>query len=510
MSRRSPRPSGQQLRSQRQARRQACRELRRQKGAQGLVPCKRAVANQLCGYQSVEEEKEARLGAVAEQIRVYRAQLPVLLKRLEKIPDPRDPQKVKHRLTMLLIYGILTFAFQMASRRQANREMSRPVFMENLCELFPELEDLPHHDTLYRVLAQMEVCRIEQAHIAMIRSLIRKKKFYRYLIENCYPIAVDGTEKCSRSDLWAEQCLQQAVGDGDGQRLRYYVYTLEANLVFHTGMVIPLMTEFLSYTKGDQARDKQDCELNGFKRLAQRLKEYFPGLPIMVLLDGLYPNGPVMALCRQYRWDFMMVLQNDSLPSVWEEAYSLRELEPDQELHRSWGDRRQHFWWVNEIEYRYRPAGGRRDQKQMVHMVVCEESWEQIAPGGTDRLRKRSFHAWISGKPLHRGNVHERCNLGARHRWGIESGILVEKRHGYQYEHSFSYDWNAMQGYHYLMRLGHALNVLAQYSTALFPLVQQLTVRGFIRFVRETLAGPWLDSEKLQQRMSAAFQLRLV
>ena len=31
--------------------------------------------------------------------------------------------------------------------------------------------------------------------------------------------------------------------------------------------------------------------------------------------------------------------------------------------------------------------------------------------------------------------VHERCNLGARHRWGIESGILVEKHQGYQYEH---------------------------------------------------------------------------
>lgn len=40
--------------------------------------------------------------------------------------------------------------------------------------------------------------------------------------------------------------------------------------------------------------DKQDCERNAFKRLAKRLKAEFKRLPIMVMLDGLYPNGPVL------------------------------------------------------------------------------------------------------------------------------------------------------------------------------------------------------------------------
>jgi len=146
----------------------------------------------------------------------------------------------------------------------------------------------------------------------------------------------------------------------------------------------------------------------------------------------------------------------------------------------------------------------------MVHVVVCEESWEELAEDSNEVVHKRSFHAWISSEALNRRNVHERCNLGARHRWGIENGILVEKHHGYRYEHSFSYDWNAMRGYHYLMRLGHAINVLAQYSSALIKMVRQLSVQGFIRFVRETLTGPWLDTEQVKQRMSAAFQLRLL
>jgi hypothetical protein len=37
--------------------------------------------------------------------------------------------------------------------------------------------------------------------------------------------------------------------------------------------------------------------------------------------------------------------------------------------------------------------------------------------------------------------------------FGIEVSMQVEKRQGYCYEHAFSHHWNAMQCYHYLMRL---------------------------------------------------------
>lgn len=140
---------------------------------------------------------------------------------------------------------------------------------------------------------------------------------------------------------------------------------------------------------------------------------------------------------------------------------------------------------------------------------ICEESWEEIAPGSTEVVKKTSRHAWLSDQPLHRNNVHSRCNLGARHRWGIETGFLVEKHHGYQYEHCFSYDWEAMRGYHYLMRLGHALNVLARYSYALAKYVRDLGARSLIEFVRSTIAGLWLRAEDFQQIASAACQIRL-
>jgi hypothetical protein len=202
----------------------------------------------------------------------------------------------------------------------------------------------------------------------------------------------------------------------------------------------------------------------------------------------------------------MIVLQDKSLPAVWEEAEGLRKLQPGQTLDQTWGNRRQHFWWVNGIEYYY---GVNERKKQTVHLVVCEESWEEIDPKTGEIVTKTSRHAWLSSEPLSKKNVHVRCNLAARHRWGIENNILVEKHHGYQYEHCFSYNWNAMKGYHYLMRLAHLMNNLAHKTIYLAEKVCTMGVRGLVQFVRETCTGPWLDKARLQQLLTQNHQLRL-
>ncbi len=457
-------------------------------------------------------------------MRILKAQLPSLLNRLNKIPDPRHPKKIKHNLTLLMLYGLLMFVFQLSSRRQANRQMTHPQFKENLRLLFPELDDLPHADTLFRLLSTIDVDQIEGALVELIKRLIAKKKFHRYLINNCYPVAIDGTQKMPFNTLWCEQLLQrknkkgkredmgrhQALGNEhtnteEQDSSQYYVYVLEANLSFQNGMVIPLLSEFLEYEHGDRENNKQDCEQRAFKRLAERLKTYFPRLPLLLLLDGLYANGPIMAQCHQHHWQFMIVLKNDSLSTGWEEFNSLRELTPENNTSRVWGTRRQQFKWVNQIEYH---DGPNERNAIIVHVITCDEAWEDIDEKG-EIVTKHSRHAWLSSRPLNRNNVHERCNLGARHRWGIEACILVEKHQGYHYEHCFALDWKAMKGYHYLMRLAHVFNTLARFSCALAKSFRKMGVRGFIAFVYHTLMGPWLVPEEVKQRLNRPFQLRL-
>jgi|GEM_PF-1837347 len=148
-------PNREEIKRIRKDKKRAEKALRARQRAEGLkVPFKAAMPNRKCQYKTAEEEQRGRQDAVVEQVRVFRAKLPVLLRRLCKIKDPRNPKKVKHKLTVVMIYGILTFVFHMASRREANREMTRPVFMDNLRSLFPEIEDLPHNQHAYAAFGQ--------------------------------------------------------------------------------------------------------------------------------------------------------------------------------------------------------------------------------------------------------------------------------------------------------------------------------------------------------------------
>ncbi|MCP4454704.1 MAG: DDE transposase family protein, partial [Planctomycetes bacterium] len=69
---------------------------------------------------------------------------------------------------------------------------------------------------------------------------------------------------------------------------------------------------------------------------------------------------------------------------------------------------------------------------------------------------------------------------------------------------------NAMKGYHYLMRLAHMINTLARFSKDLAGLFSTLGVQAAIGFIRNTLTGPWLDPQDIEQRLARPFRLRLL
>ncbi len=159
--------------------------MRQQQRKAGLIPHPSPTpSNRKSPFENIEQESAARQEAVSGLMGLLRQMLPVLLRRLGKIPEPRNPHKLKHRLTVLMLYGLLVFVFQYGSRRAANGEVTRPMFEHNLRLLFPQLETLPHSDTLFRLLCRIDVGHIEQAHIELVNQLIRNKKFSRYLINN--------------------------------------------------------------------------------------------------------------------------------------------------------------------------------------------------------------------------------------------------------------------------------------------------------------------------------------
>jgi hypothetical protein len=498
----------------RHERRRKQRELREQQKRQGKqYPPAFTLPNRKSDLKTVDEEKEAIQQTTEATLNVYRQLLPGLLKKLSRIPDPRNPKKIKYQMTVMMLYGILTFVFQISSRRKMNQEITTPQLLENLKAVFPELTDMPHQDTLYRLLEKMDVDQIETFYNDMLKRLIRKKTFKDLLHKKRYLVAVDGTQKYVMDECWDERYLRRKIQGKDGE-YQYYAYVLEAVLLFSNGMVLPLMSVFLENSAelekiANDEEWKQDCELKAFHRLAKRLKRQFPKLPLTLLLDGLYANGPVMEACLKNKWKFMIVLKDGSLPCVWQEVKGLMRLDTQGEHRheRTWQGRWQTFRWVNEIEYDY--GFGKRKKVLIIHVVTCDENWEEIDKDGSV-VMKTARHAWISSDLINRKNVHEHCNLAARKRWLHENNILKEKHQGYQYEHIFSHDWNAMRGYHYLMHIARMLNEMVLHSIYLTEQVKAVGIQSFIKKFHAVMTHRELDTKRLRRLSEFPSQLRLV
>lgn len=467
---------------------------------------KRAIANRKHDYETPDDEKLDRQECAEAALKVYRRLLPVLLSRLSKISDPRQPKKVKHSLTVLMIYGILMFVYQVSSLREANKEMSTAIFFKNMNAMFPDFETMPHADTLSRLLEKIKVEEIEESLLELFEQLVKRKKFRNYLINKRYVIAIDGSQKFMRCEPWSEEPLVRHVGKD--KQAQYYVYVLEAVVILENGITLPLMSEFLNNGEFQEvSSDKQDCERKAFYRFAERIKKRFPKLKISVTMDGLYACGPVIKTCCDNGWDYMLVFKEGSMRDAWREAMGLIRLTPENMMKRHCGGRNQKYRWINDVEYTY---GNNGRSKVRLHVVVCEETWEEISRTTGKTTSNSTRYVWISGKMLTKENVETRCLKIGRYRWKIENNFLVMKHQGYHYEHCFSYNWNAMVGFHYLMQIGRFINVLLAHSELLEKKVSVLGINGLLAYTFKACTADVLDLTRIKSIVDdMSYQWRL-
>lgn len=444
--------------------------------------------NRKCTFQSLEEERDCRANLLKEQINVWKKLLPSLLKKFARIPDPRNPGTITHKKTVLLLYGLLAFVFKISSCRAMNRELSSAVVFDQIKTLFPEIETLPHACTLTRFLEKTNPQDIEEANIYLIRNLILNKKLKKLLIQGCLPVTVDGAQKLYRDGVLQDpRWCERLVGNEESKHKQQYVYVVEANLTFKNGLSIPLMSEFL-YRNSSQLNDpdgKQDSETTAFERLALRLKRYFPRLKLLIFGDAMFATTGIMELLRENHWEFMIRFSKRQLTSLAKILNSAKKNSvqiPGQPMYRK---RWQTFYWENNLHDGF---GG--DLK--IHLVGCTEHYQEVDKL-TGKIEERYVErAWISSILITSDKLHELINLGARKKELIEDNINTLKNRGYHYKHAFAYDFNAMQGFHYLMRIGLSLNAISEFSKELKKYIKSLGCSATLKFIKETLFNPWL------------------
>lgn len=323
-------------------------------------------------YHTLDEEQTIRQDILSEQIKLWRRTLPGLINRFSRIPDPRRPKNIKHKITVLLIFGLLAFVFRLSSRREINRELTGGTIHHHLRKIFPEIDSVPHADTLARLLERINLSEIERAHVLLIKELISGKKFKKLLINQSLPITIDGCQKLFRDGLLHDSnWLQRTVGSQDNKTSQQYVYALEANITLKNGLAIPLLTEYLSMQNNQliSRESKQDSELAAFERLAERLKKHFPRLKILVFMDALFATQDVMTILNKNKWDYLIQFSKNKLKSFAKILNKRRKeklMIPGQPYYR---ERRQEFYWRNHLPYGY-------DWQLDINLIACLERYE--------------------------------------------------------------------------------------------------------------------------------------
>lgn len=379
---------------------------------------------------------------------------------MTSVSDPRDPAKITYPLPAVLFTGLLLFLYRLGARRQVTHLLRNAVSNANFQTLFG-VEACPHGDTLHETFCRLQPDEMQAEVSSAVETLIRKKVLAPYrLFGRCYVVAVDGTGCYTFRTRHCPHCLTRTTRDG---KTHYYHNVLEAKLITSNGFSFSLMTEFIE-NPGPQPT-KQDCELKAFYRLAARLKERFPRLPIVLSLDGLFAGGPTFALCHNYDWKFIIVLKDQDLPSVNREFDALLPLEAGNKLSLHTGKHleiTQHYRWINSIAY--------LDSKQHQHALSVLECRE--TKPAEEQLKTNKFK-WITNFHLTAKNVVELASDGGRMRWKIENeGFNVQKNGGFALEHAFSQSETAAKIFYFLLQMAHILFQLIERGSLLKQVIK--------------------------------------
>ena len=381
-----------------------------------------------------KRKKEERINFFEEFINVQKYFFSTLVERLKRVKDPRHRSYIEYGPEILIFSMIMKNICAIPSMRNMTEKFNKDECIENVRTVlgYETLEELPHYDTINNYLRNLETAQLEKLRDYMIGELFRKRSLEKFrLLDKYWCIAVDGTGLFSFTERHCEHCLKKEYKNketGEVERTVYYHHVLEAKLVAGN-MVFSIATEFIE--NEDENVDKQDCEINAFKRLQVKLKNKYPRLPICLLGDSLYACEPVFEICEKNNWKYLFRFKEGRIKSVAKEFEILKEMDAEKENGCT---------WINDIGYNSR----------CVNLIEAEIE--------TDKGMKE--FVFITDIRITKRNFNEIVCFG-RSRWKIENqGFNNQKTKKYKIEHVNCMDYNAMQNHYLITQIADILRQL--------------------------------------------------
>ena len=393
------------------------------------------------------------------------------------VDDPRNKNKITYSPSHLLWLGIFLFLLRLGSKRDIKYKLSTEDFLKNFCTLTNSYDKkTAHHDTVEYFCRRLAPEQLYKVRHKMVNRLLRTKCLNKFrLLGEYFMIAIDGTGHPVFSQRHCPHCLTKTKDD---KILYYYHNVLEAKLVTETGLAISVETEFICNSDG---ASKQDCELNAFYRMAERLKKRFPQLKICLLLDSLYAAAPVMNTLKKYRWKYIITFKEGSMPERYDEFLKLKKLCPQNSLEITDDNAVQKFSWVGDIDHK----------GNFFDVIELNEI----------RENSQTRFVWLTNLKVAKNNIVQIAK-GGRLRWKIENeGFNIQKNRGFNLEHPYSQNEISMKNFYLLLQIAYIISQIMEKGNLLKDRILKDfgSVTGLFKQLLEDLRTKFIGDDFLKK-----------
>jgi hypothetical protein len=381
------------------------------------------------------KEKRAKtreLNVLHELITIINQYFPELISKFNKLSDLRNQSYVTYKMKVIFMVRLMGLMCEIKSMQGMTRELNTDVAIQNLAKICGvKLEEIPHCDTINDVFEKVKVEEIEEIRKYMITKLIRGKIIQKYKIrDKYYHVIVDGTGLATSRKKYNENCLVKNKTDKNGNEYQEYsTYVLEAKLVVGE-MVFSIGSEFVE--NANENVTKQDCEINAFKRLAEKIKNEYPKLKILISGDALYACKPVLDICKENGWKYIIRFKEGAIPSLYKEFETV--------VAKGNESTQKDYEFATKLDY----------QEEKVNIIKYIDT------------KKGTEFVYLTDLPITNKNIKETINIG-RKRWKIENeGFNIQKNGTFDIGHLYSKNQVAIKVHYFMIQIAHMLRQLME------------------------------------------------
>ena len=373
-----------------------------------------------------------------------------------------------------LICGITTM-------KGINQKFNTDETIQNLSSICnQELKEVPDWQTIQDVIETLSIEEIEDIRKYMVKALIRSKMFDRFRYKGAIQVLVDATGLSSHDYNLNGNCISKTKNGVT----KYYKYVLEAKIVFGN-IVISIDSEWIENKELNNENDKQDCEINAFKRMAPRLKKNFPKLKFIITGDALYATTPIINICKENKWYYIFNLKKDRLKNVYEQFTD--------NINYYNETKKENYYLSKNIEFN----GNVFDVFKYIE---------------TTNNKTTTFH-YISNLNIKDNNIEEIVNMGrreivnmGRRRWKIENeGFNQQKNGTFCISHVSSRHIVGLKIQYYLIQIAHIIRQLLEYGSILLKEMRGISKKEVSSQIFTTLTSNTISNFNC---LDLNFQLR--